>query len=248
MTISNDDDLKSLQEIGRIVAETLAAMGKALEPGMTTAELDRDRPRPAGGGGRALGARTGLRLPRRDLHQRQRGDRPRHSRRPADRGGRPRQHRRLRREGWLFRRHRRLLRRAAGGAPSSGCAGTGAACGPGSGRSVPENPRRDRPGDRRFAGEERLYAGAQSREPRRRALAPRGADRARHLAGRLRAPRHGRRAWSSPSSPSSRWAPNWPRTATIPGRSMPSRAPHRAVRAHAGRHRRNGAMVLTLAA
>lgn len=41
MTISNDDDLKSLQDIGRIVAQTLAAMGKAIEPGMTTAELDR---------------------------------------------------------------------------------------------------------------------------------------------------------------------------------------------------------------
>ncbi|GGK52729.1 type I methionyl aminopeptidase [Salinarimonas ramus] len=40
MTISNDDDLKRLTEIGRIVAETLRAMGNALEPGMTTAELD----------------------------------------------------------------------------------------------------------------------------------------------------------------------------------------------------------------
>jgi methionyl aminopeptidase len=40
MTISNDDDLKELREISRIVANTLAAMGKALEPGMTTAELD----------------------------------------------------------------------------------------------------------------------------------------------------------------------------------------------------------------
>jgi methionyl aminopeptidase len=40
MTISNDDELKSLQEIGRIVADTLAAMGKAIEPGMTTAEID----------------------------------------------------------------------------------------------------------------------------------------------------------------------------------------------------------------
>ena len=38
MTISNDDDLKSLQDIGRIVAQTLAAMGKAIEPGMTTAD------------------------------------------------------------------------------------------------------------------------------------------------------------------------------------------------------------------
>lgn len=41
MTISNDDELASLKEIGRIVANTLEAMGKALEPGITTAELDR---------------------------------------------------------------------------------------------------------------------------------------------------------------------------------------------------------------
>lgn len=40
MTVSNDDDLIRLQEIGRIVANTLKVMGKALEPGMTTAELD----------------------------------------------------------------------------------------------------------------------------------------------------------------------------------------------------------------
>ncbi len=53
MTISNDDDLKSLQDIGRIVAQTLAAMGRAIEPGMTTAELDRI--------GRALLEREGAR-------------------------------------------------------------------------------------------------------------------------------------------------------------------------------------------
>ncbi|WP_128925973.1 type I methionyl aminopeptidase [Bradyrhizobium guangxiense] len=41
MTISDDNDLTRLQEIGRIVANTLEAMGKALEPGMTTSELDR---------------------------------------------------------------------------------------------------------------------------------------------------------------------------------------------------------------
>lgn len=41
MTISNDDDLARMTEIGRIVAQTLQAMAKALEPGMTTAELDR---------------------------------------------------------------------------------------------------------------------------------------------------------------------------------------------------------------
>ena len=41
MTISNDDDLACLKAIGRIVANALEAMGKALEPGMTTSELDR---------------------------------------------------------------------------------------------------------------------------------------------------------------------------------------------------------------
>jgi len=40
MTISNDDELEALKDIGAIVARALAAMGKALEPGMTTAELD----------------------------------------------------------------------------------------------------------------------------------------------------------------------------------------------------------------
>jgi methionyl aminopeptidase len=40
VTISNDEDLLKLKEIGKIVANTLHAMGAALEPGMTTAELD----------------------------------------------------------------------------------------------------------------------------------------------------------------------------------------------------------------
>lgn len=40
MTISNEDDLNKLQDIGRIVANALEAMAAALEPGMTTAELD----------------------------------------------------------------------------------------------------------------------------------------------------------------------------------------------------------------
>ena len=40
MTISSDEDLIGLQAIGRIVARVLEAMGKAIEPGMTTAELD----------------------------------------------------------------------------------------------------------------------------------------------------------------------------------------------------------------
>ncbi|BAF89938.1 methionine aminopeptidase [Azorhizobium caulinodans ORS 571] len=40
MTLSNDDELKAMQEIGRICAETLEAMSKAIEPGITTRELD----------------------------------------------------------------------------------------------------------------------------------------------------------------------------------------------------------------
>ncbi|TNC52387.1 type I methionyl aminopeptidase [Rubellimicrobium rubrum] len=40
MTITNEDDLDSLREIGRIVANTMQAMAKAMEPGMTTRELD----------------------------------------------------------------------------------------------------------------------------------------------------------------------------------------------------------------
>ncbi|TNC14408.1 type I methionyl aminopeptidase [Methylobacterium terricola] len=41
MTVSSDDELESLRRIGRIVADALEIMGKAIEPGMTTAELDR---------------------------------------------------------------------------------------------------------------------------------------------------------------------------------------------------------------
>jgi methionyl aminopeptidase len=40
MTVSNDDELAGLKRIGRIVADTLALMGQAIEPGMTTRELD----------------------------------------------------------------------------------------------------------------------------------------------------------------------------------------------------------------
>ena len=40
MTISNEDEFDALKEVGRIVADTLKAMGGAIEPGMTTAELD----------------------------------------------------------------------------------------------------------------------------------------------------------------------------------------------------------------
>lgn len=41
MTVSSEDELTALKAIGRIVADALEAMGRAIEPGMTTRELDR---------------------------------------------------------------------------------------------------------------------------------------------------------------------------------------------------------------
>lgn len=40
MTVSSEDDLTALKMIGRIVADALEAMGRTIEPGMTTRELD----------------------------------------------------------------------------------------------------------------------------------------------------------------------------------------------------------------
>ncbi|CAN7429297.1 type I methionyl aminopeptidase [Pararhizobium sp. LjRoot255] len=40
MTLNNDEDLARLKEIGRICANAVQIMGAALEPGITTAELD----------------------------------------------------------------------------------------------------------------------------------------------------------------------------------------------------------------
>ncbi|MGV6873792.1 type I methionyl aminopeptidase [Pseudochelatococcus sp. B33] len=40
MTITNQDELDGMKEVGRIVANTMQAMAKAMEPGMTTRELD----------------------------------------------------------------------------------------------------------------------------------------------------------------------------------------------------------------
>ncbi|MBT9382762.1 type I methionyl aminopeptidase [Pseudooceanicola sp. CBS1P-1] len=40
MTITEEDQLDGMKEIGRVVANTLRAMAKAMEPGMTTEELD----------------------------------------------------------------------------------------------------------------------------------------------------------------------------------------------------------------
>ncbi|MGZ5959585.1 MAG: type I methionyl aminopeptidase [Rhizomicrobium sp.] len=40
MTIGNEDQLEKLRHVGQVVAATMTAMAKAMEPGMTTKELD----------------------------------------------------------------------------------------------------------------------------------------------------------------------------------------------------------------
>jgi methionyl aminopeptidase len=40
MTIGSEDQLEKLKHVGRVVAQTMTAMAAALEPGMTTRELD----------------------------------------------------------------------------------------------------------------------------------------------------------------------------------------------------------------
>lgn len=40
MTVTHQDEVDGLKKIGRIVANTMHAMAAALEPGITTAELD----------------------------------------------------------------------------------------------------------------------------------------------------------------------------------------------------------------
>ncbi|HLI64941.1 MAG TPA: type I methionyl aminopeptidase [Caulobacteraceae bacterium] len=41
MTIGNEEELERLKRVGRLVAEVMGAMARALTPGITTAELDR---------------------------------------------------------------------------------------------------------------------------------------------------------------------------------------------------------------
>jgi methionyl aminopeptidase len=40
MTIGNEDQLEKLKHVGKVVAQTMTAMAAAMEPGMTTRELD----------------------------------------------------------------------------------------------------------------------------------------------------------------------------------------------------------------
>ncbi len=65
MTVESDRDLAGLRAVGRVVALAIEAMKGALEPGMTTAELD------AVGLGSSSGTAP-LRVPGRQPHQHQR--------------------------------------------------------------------------------------------------------------------------------------------------------------------------------
>ena len=107
-----------LRRAGRVVAAVLAETARAaVEPGITTAELDRVAPTPSRPAA-PPGAGRRLRRAVRDLRQRQRRRRARAAPGPrAVRGRRPRQARRDRRAGRLRRRRRDHRRRAAGARP-----------------------------------------------------------------------------------------------------------------------------------
>ena len=102
-----------MRRAGRVVAEMHEAVHLAAKPGATTADLD------AAGARGARAARGPLELPRlqrlpgRGLHLAQRGDRPRHPRRPGDR-------RRRHRVDRLRGDHRGLARRRRDHDPGRG--------------------------------------------------------------------------------------------------------------------------------
>ncbi len=114
MVIDNDEELTKLKEIGRICADAIQVMAAAMEPGMTTLELDQIGRKVLEEAGAQSAPGILLPVSGRDLHQRQRGSRPRHSRAAGHPPGRSRQYRRFGGEGRLLCRYRRLLRRAAG--------------------------------------------------------------------------------------------------------------------------------------
>lgn len=95
MTVGSDKDLAGLRKAGRVVALALKEMREALEPGMTTGELDgigaevleKNGARSAPGVRRPGGARRRGRRPREDRRDRRagrlRGGRRHHGGRPA---------------------------------------------------------------------------------------------------------------------------------------------------------------------
>ena len=72
MTIERDEELVALQHAGRTVRATMDAMAAALEPGMTTLELDRVGEAFAELHGAASGPRRFYDFPGLHVHQRQR--------------------------------------------------------------------------------------------------------------------------------------------------------------------------------
>ena len=111
MKVTRTQDLEGLRAAGRAVAQTLAAMGAALTPGMTTAELDALGAKMLAEH-RARSAPSAIIVSRRHLHQPERGSRSRHSRASNLGAGGYCEYRRFGGAERLLRRHRRDFPRA----------------------------------------------------------------------------------------------------------------------------------------
>ena len=121
MSIETAEELERLRAVGRVVARAMRAMREQVRAGVTTARTGRGRGEGVPRGGGAVGAAARLRLPRRQLHQRQRRGGPRDPGQAAAARRRPGEARRDRGAGRLLRRRLRL------GAGRSGAARGGAA-------------------------------------------------------------------------------------------------------------------------
>ena len=67
-----------MKKVGRVVADVLEAMRRAIRPGLTTGELDAIAARRLAFHGARSAPRDGVSVSWLHVHQRQRGDRPRH--------------------------------------------------------------------------------------------------------------------------------------------------------------------------
>ena len=112
--VKSPDVIARMRVAGRIAAEVLAVTGAAVSPGGDDRGARPDRPPGLHRAGRLSLHPQLPRLPEVDLHLGQRGDLPRHPRRPPAGGRRHRQYRRHRLYRRCARRLQRHLRRRRG--------------------------------------------------------------------------------------------------------------------------------------